>query len=190
MISIGLSFFLTLVLFRDEAEEEPAEEAAGEPAAEAPATSASPIELVSPMTGKVLDIAQVPDQVFASGALGEGVAILPTDGHVYAPCDAEVSAVMDTKHAIGLTTEDGLELLIHVGLDTVKLEGKPFEYAVSEGDKVRTGDLLLTADLDMIVEAGYKIHTPVLVTNSDDYESVKIAETTAISKGDHLMTIA
>ncbi len=186
--SIGLSFFLTTVLYKDpegmgeEAPAEEEEEQAAKPLVEK-------IELASPMTGKVLDIDKVPDAVFSSGALGQGVAILPTDGRVVAPADGTVSNLMDTGHAIALTTDSGCEILIHVGLDTVQLEGKPFKYAVTEGQKVKKGDLLITADLKMITDAGYKIHTPVLVTNSDDYVSVKIAETTNISAGDSLMTI-
>ena len=189
VVSIGLAFFLTTILYKDEekAEEEAADENAAEP--EEKKALVEKIELVSPMTGKVLDIEKVPDEVFSSGALGEGVAILPTDGKVYAPADGTVSNLMDTKHAVALTTDSGCEILIHVGLDTVQLEGKPFEYHVTEGQKVKKGDLLLTADLAMITDAGYKIHTPVLVTNSDDYVSVKIAETTNIKAGDELMTI-
>ncbi len=187
VISIGLAFFISLTLYKD-ANEEP-EENAGTPEEGSAAPLAEKIEIYAPMTGKVLDINQVPDQVFSSGALGEGAAILPTDGRVYAPADATVTALMDTRHAVGLTTAGGCELLIHVGLDTVQLEGKPFTYHVKEGDKVKKGDLLITSDLEMIKEAGYKIHTPVLVTNSDDYISVKVAETTNIKAGDLLMTI-
>jgi len=187
--SIGLSFFLTTVLFKDEEKEEAADAAEGDPEPEEKKTLVEKIEIASPMTGKVLDIEKVPDEVFSSGALGEGVAILPTDGKVCAPADGTVSNLMDTKHAVAITTDSGCEILIHVGLDTVQLEGKPFEYHVTEGQKVKKGDLLLTADLKMITDAGYKIHTPVLVTNSDDYVSVKIAETTNISIGDPLMTI-
>lgn len=189
VVSIGLSFFLTTVLYKDEEEtvEESAAESEAEP--EEKKTLVEKIEISSPMTGKVLDIEKVPDEVFSSGALGEGVAILPTDGKVVAPADGTVSNLMDTKHAVALTTNSGCEILIHVGLDTVQLEGKPFEYHVTEGQKVKKGDLLLTADLKMITDAGYKIHTPVLVTNSDDYVSVKIAETTNIKAGDDLMTI-
>lgn len=188
-ISIGLSFFLTTILYKDpeglveEAEEEPSE------AEEEKKPLVEKIEIYSPMNGKVLDIDKVPDEVFASGALGEGVAILPTDGNVYAPADGTIATLMDTGHAIAITTDSGCDILIHVGLDTVQMGGKPFHYHVEEGAKVKKGDLLLTADLNMITEAGYKLHTPVLVTNSDDYVSVKIAETTAISAGDPLMTI-
>ncbi len=186
--SIGISFFLTTVLYKDP--EEPAsEEAPSEGEETEKKALVEKIEIMSPMTGKVLDIDKVPDEVFASGALGEGVAILPTDGRVVAPADGTIATLMDTKHAVALVTDSGCEILIHVGLDTVQMEGKPFEYHVTQGQKVRKGDLLLTADLKMITDAGYKIHTPVLVTNSDDYVSVKITETTNISTGDPLMTI-
>ncbi len=188
-VSIGLSFFLTTILYKDEEndEDEAADESTEEP--EEKKVLVEKIELASPMTGKVLSIEEVPDEVFSSGALGEGAAILPTDGKVYAPADGTVSNLMDTKHAVALITDSGCEILIHVGLDTVQLEGKPFEYHVTEGQKVKKGDLLITADLKMITDAGYKTHTPVLVTNSDDYVSVKITETTDIKAGDELMTI-
>ena len=187
VVSIGLSFFLTTVLYKD-AEEESAEEA---PAAEEEEKKplVQKIEISSPMTGKVLDIDKVPDDVFASGALGEGVAIIPLDGNVYAPADGTITTLMDTGHAVAMTTDSGCEILIHVGLDTVQMQGKPFKYHVAVDQKVKKGDLLLTADLKMIQDAGYKIHTPVLVTNSDEYVSVKIAETTNIKAGDDLMTI-
>ncbi|MBQ9049281.1 MAG: PTS glucose transporter subunit IIA [Lachnospiraceae bacterium] len=188
-VSIGLSFFLTTVLYKDEVKAEEAPADSEEKPEEEKKPLVEKIEIASPMTGKVLDIEKVPDEVFSSGALGQGVAILPTDGKVVAPADGTVSNLMDTKHAVALTTESGCEILIHVGLDTVQLQGKPFEYHVTEGQKVKKGDLLLTADLKMITDAGYKIHTPVLVTNSDDYVSVKIAETTNIKAGDELMTI-
>ncbi len=201
VIALVVPFVLTFIMFKDPEVESEADAAAsavgvtgintGSDAAEDEEKKplVNKIELVAPMTGKVLDIAQCPDQVFSSGALGEGVCILPTDGKVYAPCDATVSSLMDSKHAVGLSADEGLELLIHVGLDTVALEGKPFEYKVTEGQKVKKGDLLLVADLDQITKAGYKLHTPVLVTNSDDYVSVKIADATNIKAGDALMTI-
>ncbi len=185
VLSIGLSFFLTLVLFKDEKTSEPAEEAAA-PVKEA---VTGPVELVSPMTGKNVPLSEVPDDVFADGTLGLGAAILPTDGHVYAPCDAEVTQVMDSGHAIGLQTDRDIEILIHVGLDTVMLEGKPFKYNVKMGQKVKKGDLLLTADLDMIKEAGKELYTPVLITNSDDYDSVTVSSAEEVKNGDPLITV-
>ena len=194
--SIGLSFFITTVLYKDPEEEgdsgaDAADEAGSGAAAEEEEKKplVEKIEISSPITGKVLDIEKCPDEVFASGALGEGVVIIPAEGKIYAPADGTIANLMDTKHAVAITTDSGCDILIHVGLDTVALEGKPFEYHVTEGQKVKKGDLLLTADLKGITDAGYKIHTPVLVTNSDDYVSVKVMETTDISAGDPLMTI-
>lgn len=194
VISIGLSFFITTILYKDPEDlgaDDAADEAADASADEEPAAKplVEKIEIAAPMTGTIVNIADVPDEVFSSGALGEGAAILPTDGKVYAPIDATVSSVMDSRHAVGLTTDSGCEILIHVGLDTVALEGKPFTYSIKEGDKVKKGDLLITADLDMITKAGYKLHTPVLVTNSDDYVSVKVNASGDIKAGDPLMTI-
>ena len=141
------------------------------------------------MTGKNVPLSEVPDEVFADGTLGLGAAILPTDGHVYAPCDGEVTQLMDSGHAIGLLADHDAEILIHVGLDTVMLEGKPFKYNVKMGQKVKKGDLLITADLDMIKEAGKELYTPVLVTNADDYESVTVSEAKDVKKGDPLITV-
>ena len=143
------------------------------------------------MAGVVIPLKDVPDEVFASGALGEGVAILPTDGKVYAPCDAAVTQMMDSRHAIGLVADNGAEILIHVGLDTVGMGGKPFQYHVKADQEVKKGDLLISADLDMIRKAGLKLFTPVIITNSDDYTDVICvpeAQST-VQVGEKLMTV-
>ena len=127
--------------------------------------------------------------VSPSGALGEGIAIVPSAGRVVAPCDATVSATMETKHAVGLTTAQGVELLIHVGLDTVALEGRHYTCKVKEGQKVKKGDLLIEFDMNAIKAEGYQLHTPVLVTNSDDFVSIKVANVGAVTAGDELMTV-
>lgn len=127
----------------------------------------------SPLTGKVIPMNEVPDDTFAAQVLGKGMAVLPDEGRVAAPCEAEVTAVFDTKHAIGLMTKDGVELLIHVGINTVELEGKYFEVHAAQGDKVKPGQLLITFDIAKIQNAGYHVTTPVIVTNSDDYKTVE-----------------
>ena len=104
--------------------------------------------------------------------VGKGMAVIPSEGVVKAPCDAEVSMVFDTKHAIGLTTESGIELLIHVGLNTVELEGKYYTVHVNDGDKVKKGQTLITFEMDKIKDAGYDVTTPMIVTNTDDFEEV------------------
>lgn len=128
----------------------------------------------APLKGEVIDLAQVKDETFAGEVLGKGLAIVPKEGKIYAPFDGVVTTVFDTKHAIGLSTEEGLEILIHVGINTVELEGKYYETFAAEGDKVNAGDLILTVDLDGIRKAGYDTTTPVIVTNSDDYSKIEI----------------
>lgn len=130
--------------------------------------------VVAPLTGKAIPLSAVEDGVFSEGMLGEGAAIEPTSGEVKAPCNGEISMVFDTKHAIGLVTEDGVELLIHVGIDTVQLNGKCFDVKVKAGDKVKTGDLLSVVDLEGIKAAGYRTVTPVIVSNTEDYAEVKM----------------
>lgn len=192
VISVGLSFILTLILFKPEK----AEAAAGGEVSD-DATEEKPevkplvekIEIASPLDGEAVDLSKVPDEAFSSGALGEGCAVVPIDGHVYAPVDATVTTIMDTKHAIALTTDNGAELLIHVGLDTVGLNGAPFDMKVKENDKVKKGQLLMIADLDAIKKAGLSTITPVLTTNSDDFVSVKQNKLGTIKHGELMYTI-
>ena len=195
VISVVVPFVLSYIMYKDPVEDvsevvtTSKENAAAEADAKAAEALVAKVELAAPMSGKVIALSEVPDEVFSSGCLGEGVAIIPEDGNVYAPCDAKVTTTMDSKHAVGLTTKSGVELLIHVGLDTVSLEGKPFEYKVKEGDEVKKGQLLLTADLKAIEAAGLKTHTPVIVTNADDYVSIKGVEADNVKNGDKLITI-
>ena len=125
--------------------------------------------LCAPMAGKAVAISQVPDPTFAEGMLGNGIAIEPTDGKVYAPCDATVDMMFTTGHAVSLVADFGAEVLIHVGLETVSLEGKPFTIHVANGDKVKKGQLLMEADLEAIKAAGLNTITPMLICNTDDY---------------------
>ncbi len=126
-------------------------------------------DFYAPMAGKAVPITEVPDPTFAEGMLGNGIAIEPTEGKVYAPCDATVDMMFTTGHAVSLVADCGAEILIHVGLETVSLEGKPFKVLVANGDKVKKGQLLFEADLAAIQAAGLPIITPVLVCNTDDY---------------------
>ena len=129
--------------------------------------------ICAPVSGKVICREDIPDETFASGIMGEGVGIKPEEEIIVAPFDGEITSVVDTGHAVGLTSSDGVELLIHVGVDTVKMQGDGFQVFVTEGQKVKTGDKLLKFDRDKIRKAGYSDTTAVLVTNSDDYSSVK-----------------
>ncbi|HEP1896696.1 TPA: PTS beta-glucoside transporter subunit IIABC [Kluyvera cryocrescens] len=154
-----------------------------------PVAKASENDVLAPMTGTVLALDQVPDTTFASGLLGKGVAIIPSVGQVIAPFDGEVASIFQTKHAIGLLSDSGIELLIHVGIDTVKLEGAPFTAHVKEGDKVKAGDLLLTFDRQAIIDAGYDLATPIIISNSDDYPGLEISAASAVTAGQPLLSV-
>ena len=127
-------------------------------------------EIKNPLSGKVLPLSKVEDAVFSSGAMGNGIAIDPTDNKVYAPFDGSVEFIADTKHAVGLKSDDGVELLIHVGMDTVKMNGKGFDVKTKVNERVKEGDLLLEFDRDEIQKKGYSLITPVVITNSCNYE--------------------
>ncbi|MEZ3500112.1 PTS beta-glucoside transporter subunit IIABC [Pantoea sp. KPR_PJ] len=147
-------------------------------------------EVLSPMTGTLLPLDQVPDSTFASGLLGKGVAIIPSDNRVTAPFAGEVASLFQTRHAIGLLSNSGIEILIHVGIDTVKLDGRPFIARVKVGDKVQPGDVLLEFDRQQIIEAGYSLTTPVIVSNSDEYREVVSVTAASIKAGAPLLSVS
>lgn len=124
------------------------------------------IELVAPFTGELVDITEVEDITFSQKLLGDGIAIKPTEGKLVAPCDGKIVQLFHTKHAIGIEHK-GLEILIHVGMDTVELNGEGFTTHISEGQNVKKGDLLLDVDLDYLKEKGYKTDTPIVITNME-----------------------
>ena len=134
-------------------------------------------------------MADVPDPTFAEGILGQGAAVEPTEGLVVAPDDGEVTTIFDTKHAVGLQLDNGAELLIHIGINTVEMNGDGFEAFVKEGDKVKKGDKLVKFDIDKIKAAGYAIATPVIVTNTDDFADVTHATTGDIEQLTDLVKI-
>lgn len=143
----------------------------------------------APLEGKVVALADVPDATFAEGVLGLGAAIEPAVGEVIAPADGEVSSIFDTHHAVGLTLDNGMELLIHVGINTVALNGEGFTAHVSEGDKVKRGQPLISFDKDFITSKGYPIITPVIISNIDDYKEVKTTASTEVKRLDELLTV-
>ena len=144
--------------------------------------------IASPLIGNIVPLDQVPDQVFASGAMGKGIAIDPTDGVVVAPTKATVNLVFPTGHAIGLTTENGVELLIHIGMDTVSLAGKGFKTYVEAGDVVEAGQKLIEFDLATIRDAKLPVITPVIVTNTADFDDVLTTKEARVNTGDYLLT--
>ncbi len=191
MLAIGIaaailiSFLLTVILgFKDPVEED--QEQAPAEAEAAPA--ASDVSVLSPMDGTAIPLSEVPDAAFSSGALGQGVAIQPRSGAVYAPFDGVVVAAFPTKHALGLRSPDGAELLIHIGIDTVKLGGEHFDLKVTAGQEVKAGDLLVEFDTAGIEAAGYSLATPILITNAKRFPSVEAVAAGPIEHGEPLFT--
>lgn len=173
-VSLAASFIATFILFKDESVAE----------AKAPETVVDGKTIVSPLEGRLIDITEVNDEVFAGGILGDGMAVIPNKGELYAPLDATIDTVFDSKHAISMVGDNGAEILLHVGLDTVKLEGKHYSPQVKSGDKVKAGQLIMKFDLAAIKKEGYDVVTPVIVTNSDEFRlnkatggSVKVGAT-------------
>ena len=172
-VAFAVAFLMTLVLYR---EKKPAAEGPGTPAGE---TAPIPVgaladsnAILSPLSGTVVALKDVPDATFAEGVLGDGIAIEPKEGKVVAPCKGTVSTLFDTHHAIGLTLENGAELLVHIGINTVELNGEGYSAFVEEGDQVSPGQTLITFDPDFLRSKGYQTVTPVIVTNSDVYSAI------------------
>ncbi len=200
VLTMVIAFTATMIFYREDAPaaEEPAEPA-NVSAQEAEKTEASAqqkekqlvnrLEIASPIKGKVVKQADMKDEAFGSGALGKGVAVQPEEGKVYAPADGVISALFPTLHAIGITTDTGAELLIHVGLDTVQLNGEGYRASVSEGDRVKKGALLLEFDIALIESRGFSTETPVLVTNAEDYLDVVETSAGRVTAGDELLKI-
>lgn len=170
--AFALGFFMEFFLFRKENQEQQTEEA---------------LELKSPLTGEVIALTKVPDELFAQGTLGDGVGIRPSVGEVYAPAEGTVTNLFATGHALGFTAVNGAEILIHVGIDTVELNGKFFKKMVREGDKVKAGQLLLRFDINAIKSAGYHIITPVIVTNTQQFRSIDSTSQKEVTPEDTLM---
>lgn len=196
VIAVAVSFTLSWMFYQEEPAEEkkPAEqEKTVEKAVEVVEENtheAFSYEVYSPMEGEAIPLSKVNDAVFAGEVLGKGFAVVPSEGSVYAPCDGVVSALFDTLHAVGITSDDGVEILIHVGLNTVELKGQHYIAHVAAGDQVKKGDLLLTFDMEKIQEAGYDLTTPVIVANTANYHSIQILRTGEIHKMDEAMKIS
>ena len=189
VISMIVTAVATLLLgFEDPVEEQAEETPAVEKKEEEQAPSMR-IEIASPVKGTEIPLSEVKDEVFSKNIVGKGAAVIPSEGKVYSPVDGTVASVFDTKHAIGLVSEEGVEVLIHVGLDTVELGGQHFTAHVAQDDKVTKGQLLLEFDMDAIKAAGYDIVTPVVISNTDSYLDVLAADAGEINAGDMLITI-
>ena len=187
-ISMAAGFLLTMLFYKERKETAETAKVSATGVAAVKGKDGK-IALASPLKGKVLKLSEVKDEAFASGVLGQGAAVEPEEGVLYAPADGTVSALFPTGHAIGFTTQTGLELLMHVGMDTVQLDGKGFKAFVETGETVKQGQKLLEFDRKLISEAGYSLVTPVLVTNSDDFEQVEITGDEKVKAGDLLLSI-
>jgi len=145
--------------------------------------------LVSPVSGKVLPLASLKDEAFSSGALGPGVAIVPRDGVLKSPCDGTVDCIPEAKHAVNLIADNGAEVLIHIGMDTVELKGAPFTVRVEDGQKVKAGDTLIEFDIEAIKAAGLETVTPVVVANPEEFAAVVPTAAPEVEAGDPLLTL-
>lgn len=170
-------------------EEETSTAASSETIAEEAASETSPQTILNPIKGTILPLTEVADAVFSSEMLGTGFAVEPSVGETYAPIAGTISAVFDTKHAIGITGDEGVELLIHMGLDTVKLEGKGFDVKIKVGDHVNAGDLLAVFDLDFIKGEGFPTTTPVVISNTDAYTQISKPESGEAEAGAAVITV-
>ena len=146
--------------------------------------------LYAPVAGKAVPITEVPDPTFAEGMLGNGIAIIPEDGKIYAPCNAKVDMMFVTGHACSLVADNGAEILIHVGLETVSLKGEHFTVRAANGDKVKKGDLLIEFDLEAIKAAGFNTITPMLVCNSGDYSTFETDVNKDVTNADVVIRVA
>lgn len=185
-VSFVVSFILSYIMTKDEKTEE--EEEFGEIKLDEyedqdPTIEAGEMIIEAPIKGEIINLSEVKDQTFASGLLGEGFAIIPSEGKVYAPFDGVCENIFDTLHALGLKSDQGVELLIHVGLETVSLGGKPFTAHVKGGQKIKKGDLLLEFNLSEIKEAGCETQTPVIVSNAEDFGGVKVEDNRLVIGG-------
>lgn len=196
VVSFVASFVLTFIFGFEDAEPEQEEKKTESKEAEkTPQNNTKPlvekIELCAPVSGTVKALSDVPDKTFAEKVLGDGAAIIPEEGKIYAPADGTVANIMDSKHGIMFVTDSGAEVLIHIGLDTVNLKGKYFKSYVSDGDKVKKGTLLVEFDLEAIKGEGYNLITPMVVTNISDYIKAVCMEkdNTAINAGDKFLTV-
>lgn len=191
-ITMILAFIVTMILYKEETpKQEEKETLITEKKQQESCENkmVKQLEIASPIKGTVLKLEKMKDDAFASGVLGKGAAIIPEEGNVYAPADGVITALFPTLHAIGMQADNGLELLIHIGLDTVQLNGEGFQAMVKQGDRVKKGQLLVTFDKEFIESKGFCLETPVLVTNSDDFLEVIETKQIEISPGDCLITV-
>ncbi len=185
-ITMVIAFVATMLLYKEPEEQAEAETKTLE---KTDNNIVKKIKIASPLKGKVIKLADMKDEAFASGVLGKGAAIVPEEGKVYAPADGEITALFPTLHAMGIKTDEGAELLIHIGLDTVQLNGEGFEAHIKDGDRIQKGQLLISFDKALLESKGYCLETPVLVTNSEEYLEVAEMAEGNVMPGDDLLKV-
>jgi PTS system beta-glucosides-specific IIC component len=183
-IAMGISFVLTFMLFKDDPKD-----LAENKDAKATTKNVGEQKIYSPIKGKVVSLKEVSDQAFSSEALGKGVAIMPDEGKVFAPVDGEIVTIFNTKHAIAIKSDEGAEILIHIGMDTVKLEGKYFNAKVAQGDRVKKGQLLVEFNKEEIEKEGYSMLTPIVITNANEFTDVVYQVSKEIHKEEELILL-
>ena len=187
IISVTVSFVATLILYKDKVEV--IEDETLEKVLVDKVQLMNKITISSPLNGEIINLNEVKDETFASEMMGKGIAINPTEGKVVSPINGTVQMIFKTKHAIGLKSEDGAEILIHIGMDTVQLDGKHFTAHVKDGDKVKVGDTLVEFDMDAIKKEGYELVTPVIITNTMEYLEIVPKEIKSVNAGEDIITI-
>lgn len=181
LVAMVLGFIMTYITYKDDNITQKAEDKTKK--------TGKNNEVFSPLKGDIKRLIDIEDEAFSTGALGQGIAVLPQEGKLYAPCNGIIASFFPTGHAIGITSDSGTEILMHVGIDTIKMEGKGFAPKVKQGDRVGKGQLLLEFDMDKIKKEGYSLITPIIITNTMDYTEVIPTDSTNIQVGDKIITI-
>lgn len=196
LVSMVIGFLLTWFFWKDTSAE--TQEMSGSLGADgSDADTAGTIHIAlkdeetigAPMTGEIIPLEELKDEAFSSGVMGQGAGIEPSEGRVFAPVDGTVSTLFPTLHAVGITSDNGAEILIHVGMDTVQLNGEGFIAHVNQGDRVKRGQLLLDVDLKLLREKGYSTQTPVLVVNPDDMSEIQVTDQKQTAVNDDFITV-
>lgn len=185
IVAAAIAFVISWILFKEDGTQKSLKKAQN-----LTETLVEENAVYNPANGEIIPLENVKDETFASGVMGKGFAVIPEDGKIYAPFNGTADLVYDTRHALGLTSDKGIEVLIHVGMDTVELGGKHYRTYVANGDKIRKGQLLLEFDIPAIKAAGYELTTPVIVTNTDDYSKVETVAAGMVKAGEKVLVIA
>ena len=189
VIGCAVAAVIAIVLIQVIGFEDPASKTESAVTGQISGTANAVKTVASPLVGQVIPLSEVNDPVFASEAMGKGCAVIPTEGKVYAPFDGTIVGLLDSHHAVGIESENGIEILIHVGMDTVKLNGKHFTCHIEDGQHVKCGQLLLEFDIDAIKKEGYEVVTPIVITNSDEFTEITTEAAGQVKNGDELLKL-